>query len=77
MSTAQQYGLVVAGCLAHAAVVSLSLLFLPVPLWLILFLFCAWPSWSFALSRYRWLMMLLPLFCGLVFMYPVVRFFTG
>jgi hypothetical protein len=75
MSTTQRYGLVVAGCLVHAVVLSLS--FLHVPMLLSLFLFCAWPPWIFALWRYRWLKMLLPMLCGLAIMYPVFHWFTG
>ena len=69
MSATQRYALVVAGCLTHAAMI--SLVFFQVPPWLSLFLLCAWPNWIFALWRYRWLKMVYPILGGLVILYPV------
>jgi hypothetical protein len=69
MTANVQYSLVAGGCLAHAAIC--ILLFPHVPIWLSLFIFAAWPPWIFALWRFRWAKMILPLVIGFMILYRV------
>lgn len=64
MSTTQQYTFIVAGCVLHAALI--SWFFGHSPSWLSLLVLAAWPPWMFALWRFRWVKMILPLLCGFI-----------
>jgi hypothetical protein len=73
LSLKLRHGLLAFGCIINAALLSISLAFVPFPS--VLLVACTWPGWIYVLWKFGWrhkVAVAIPLFLGVMALLPVL-----